>query len=372
MTVSILQDKVILRPEDIQPLNPEFNVVGTFNPAATRYGGDIILLVRVVEQPGLKNTNQLVSPRAVWKNDRLEWRLDSFDTGNVDTRDPRFFRLPNGRVRLRYISHLRLARLNAATLEVQDVQILPDLLPREEWEEFGIEDARITQIDDVYYITYVAISRKMGIATALMTTRDFQSYRRHGIIFPTENKDVVLLPQKINRKFLALHRPVSSHWVDAPSIEIAISPDAVAWGGHKFLMGPGPGDWEAVKIGAGPPPVKLPQGWLLVYHGVSTPSEQSPGGVYCAGAVLLDLDNPSHVIARSSSPILCPDRHHEQNGFLPNIVFPTGALLSDDRKNLLLFTGAADEVTANLTIPVQSILDHLEIQSRNETSTLSK
>lgn len=187
----IRKDKVLLRPSDLQPLCPDCEVVGVFNPAAARHNGDIILLVRVVEQPRPQRVGQLLSPRAVWQDERITWELDAFDLTKVDASDLRLIYLPDGRARLRYISHLRLVRLNPGGTRVEEVRSLPDLLPCEPWEECGIEDPRITQIGDTYYITYVAISRQMGIATALMTTHDFQTFERHGIIFPTENKNLV-------------------------------------------------------------------------------------------------------------------------------------------------------------------------------------
>jgi predicted GH43/DUF377 family glycosyl hydrolase len=362
MPVKILQDKVLLRPSDFQPLASDWEVIGSFNPAAVRYGDDIILLVRVVETPLLKKPDRLTSPRADLENGELEWVLDVFDPVDTDTSDPRFFILSNGRVRLHYISHLRLVRLSGDGLHVKEIRTIPDLLPREDWEELGIEDPRISKIGETYYITYVAISRHMGVATALMTTQDFQKFERHGIIFPTENKDVVLLPAKCEGLFLAYHRPVSNYWIDAPSVETALSPDAIYWGKHQFLFGPSQNSWDSVKIGAGPPPLRLPQGWLMIYHGVAPASPQSPGGVYCAGAVLLDGDNPLRLLARSSEPLICPDRSYEQKGFLPNVIFPTGSLLSFDEEEILLFAGAADEVTSLLVIPIESILEHLGIK----------
>jgi len=362
MSVPILRNQVLIRPADLQPLDPGFEIIGTFNPAATRVDDDILLLVRVSERPNVQDAGQPTSPRATWESGKLEWVLDTFDKTGVDTRDMRLFRLPNGRVRLRFISHLRLVRLSADGTQIKEVLIPPDLLPREPWEELGLEDPRITKIGDTYYITYVAISRQMGVATALMTTHDFQTFERHGVIFPTENKDVVFLPQKWNEHFVAYHRPISDQWIDAPSVETALSPDAIFWGKHKFLFGPRPGEWDSVKVGAGPPPVDLPQGWLLLYHGVAPATRESPAGHYCVGAVLLEREDPTRLLARSKQPLLSPERSYERRGFVPNIVFPTGALLSEDNENLLLFSGAADEVVSLISLPVQSILEHLSLE----------
>ncbi|MFQ5616017.1 MAG: glycoside hydrolase family 130 protein [Anaerolineales bacterium] len=371
MSILVLQNKVLLRPSDLQPLHRDYEVIGVFNPAAVRFGDEIVLLARVAEWPKERPANRLVSPRVVCQDGRPERVLDTFDPAGVNARDPRVFWLPDKRVRLRYISHLRLVRLDAEGTRVKAIQAPPALQPCEPWEEFGIEDPRITRIGDVYYITYVAISRQRGVATALMTTRDFQTFERHGIIFPTENKDVVLLPEKWNGHFVAYHRPVSDYWINAPSIETGLSPDGIFWGRYQFLMGPRPGEWESVKVGAGPPPVRLPEGWLLLYHAVSPVTAHSPVGRYCVGAVLLDRNNPLRVLARTRSPLLCPERPYEKRGFAPDVIFPAGAVLSEDKCTLLLFAGAADEVTAMLRISIKAILQHLEAK-HHETQTLPR
>lgn len=359
MSVTVLEDRVLLQPGDLRPLAPDFEIIGVFNPGVARYAQDIILLVRVVEQPRAQDPGRLASPRVVWLADEPGWVVDTFPTQGAEAHDPRFFRLPDGSVRLKYISHLRLVRLDGVDGRIKEIRLLPDLLPRAPWEEFGIEDARITEIEGVYYITYVAISRQMGIATALMTTRDFQRFERHGIILPAENKDVVLLPERWQGHFVAYHRPTSSYQVGPPSIVAALSPDGFHWGRHQHLLAPGFRAWHSVKIGAGPPPVRTAAGWLLFYHEVAPPAPQSPVGEYCVGAVLLDGENPLRPLARSAEPLLRPERPYELQGFAPRVLFPTGVLWAEDRNSLLLFSGAADQVVTMLRLPVDEVLDCL-------------
>lgn len=359
--VPVLEDRVLLQPGDLQPLAPGHTVVGTFNPAATRIGDQIALLVRVTEWPRTPDGGGHVAPRVVWSDGDPEWVTDTFEAATIDTGDPRTFELPDGRTRLPHISHLRLAMLDAGGSRVTRVISPPGLIPREPWEELGIEDPRITRIGDTYYITYVAISRNMGVATALMTTVDFQTFERHGIIFPTENKDVVLLPETWEDRFLAFHRPASHTQIGAPSIVTSESPDAIHWGRHRFLAGPRPGRWDSVKIGAGPPPIRLPQGWLLLYHGVDDPTPTNPIGCYRVGAILLDSSDPTRVVARSAEPLLRPERPYEIDGFIPNVIFPTGALLSRDGDDLLIFSGCADQVVSMIRIPVAAVLSHLGV-----------
>jgi predicted GH43/DUF377 family glycosyl hydrolase len=359
MTIPILDDKVILRPEDLDPAQPGYAVLGTFNPGVARFEDEIFLLVRVVEAPPVERSGPLVSPRVDWSSGSANWVVDTFDPELVDTSDPRILRLPDGRVRLRYISHLRMVRLREDDLSILEISSPDALKPSEPWEEFGLEDPRITKIGDIYYITYVAISRQMGVATALMTTKDFNSFERKGIIFPTENKDVVFLPEIWEGKYVAYHRPVSNYTIDAPSIETSLSPDANYWGEHRFLLGPRDEMWDSVRIGSGPPPLRVANGWLLIYHGVSPVTQESPVGRYCAGAVLLDGDNPTNLRARSELPMLHPERSYELQGFAPDVIFPTGAYLTEGGKKMMLFCGGADEVVSVLTLSVDSILEHL-------------
>jgi predicted GH43/DUF377 family glycosyl hydrolase len=359
MTIPILYDKVLLRPADLEPSQSGYAILGTFNPGVARYGDDIMLMVRVAEAPPVEETGRFVSPRAEWDSGSTRWVTDTFDRGSVDASDPRLLRFPDGRVRLRYISHLRLVRLNGIDLTIEEILIPNELRPSASWEEFGIEDPRITQIGDTYYITYVAISPEMGVATALMTTKDFKSFERKGIIFPTENKDVVILPEKWNGCYVAYHRPVSNYMIDLPSVETSLSPDTIYWGDHHYLFGPREGRWDSVRVGAGPPPLRVPSGWLLIYHGVSPATPENPVGRYCAGAVLLDGENPTHLLSRSELPMLCPERSYEKEGFAPGVIFPTGAIYTENRGELLLFCGSADEVVSVFKVEVDSILEHL-------------
>ncbi len=361
MNIPNKQGKILLSPKDLEALAPDHNIVGVFNPAATRFNGDIILLVRVTEEPIQDDQGRLFSPRAYEQDGHTCWAIDDFDPASVTSQDPRTLYFQDGRIRLRHISHFRLVRLSADGAHVEEVRILDSLLPHEPWEEFGIEDPRISRIGDTYYITYVAISRQMGIATALMTTRDFQTFERRGIIFPTENKDVVLLPEKWDGHYVAYHRPVSRSQIDAPSIWTSLSPDGIFWGRHQHLISPRPGAWDSLRVGAGPPPVRISQGWLLIYHGVAPATPQSPVGHYCAGAILLDPENPTRLLARSRDVLLYPERPYETHGYTPGVVFPTGIIFDDDRETITLFTGGADEIVASLSVQLQAVLDCLGI-----------
>jgi predicted GH43/DUF377 family glycosyl hydrolase len=188
----------------------------------------------------------------------------------------------------------------------------------------------------------VAVSRH-GPATALASTADFRTFTRHGVIFCPENKDVVLFPEMIDGTFAALHRPVCGTPFTRPEMWVARSPDLIHWGAHSPLAIAG-GEWQSGRVGAGTPPVRVPGGWLAIYHGNRQPTRPGEVGTYYAGAILLDANDPARVLKQTAEPFFRPEADFEVNGFVPNVVFPTGVVQDGD--SLLVYYGAADAFTA--------------------------
>ena len=206
----------------------------------------------------------------------IDWVPDA----ELEPVDPRVVRRKaDGLVRLTFTSHLRVVRCGdgRAVQEVTGVTFRP----QEEVEEFGVEDPRITPLDGRFYFTYVAVSRH-GPATALACTTDFRTFERHGVIFCPENKDVVLFPERIGGTYAALHRPVCGTPFTRPEMWVARSPDLIHWGTHAPL-GVSGGEWQSGRVGAGPPPVRVPGGWLAIYHGNRHPTRPGEVGTYYGG-----------------------------------------------------------------------------------------
>ncbi|MCK4543816.1 MAG: glycosidase, partial [Spirochaetales bacterium] len=194
---------------------------------------------------------------------------------------------------------------------------------------------------------------------ALATTDDFKNYTRHGVIIPGLNdKDAVFFPERINGKMALLHRiPPDIQIVCFDSLEQMIGPEEAFWKEynssieeHTILKRKY--EWESKKIGAGPPPVKTEEGWLLIYHGVDNDH------VYRTGVALLDLEDPSRVIARSPHPILEPEADYEKYGDVNDVVFPEGAIVLKD--TLFIYYGGADKVCALATVKVKDLIDFLK------------
>jgi len=122
--------------------------------------------------------------------------------------------------------------------------------------------------------------------------------------------------------------------------------------------------WEAMKVGAGPPPIKTTDGWLLIYHGVDERN------VYRAGAALLDLKNPTRVTHRAPFPILEPKKKYERIGDVPNVVFPTGAVVKDGE--LFVYYGAADKVCCLATCKVERLIKYIKMRRSKLISLLKR
>jgi predicted GH43/DUF377 family glycosyl hydrolase len=333
----------IIGPEDVKPSGDDFEVIGVFNAGVTRLEDQIILLLRVAERP--INTNPDVVLTTIYNDAEKRLVVTEFSKNNpeIDFSDPRLI-IKSGQTYLTSISHLRLARSkDGINFEIDDA---PAIFPANDYETFGIEDPRISLIDGIYYISYVAVS-PLGVTTCLISTQDFISFQRHGVIFCPENKDVVLFPGKVDGKFYALHRPVSPLF-NKQEIWIAESPDLRCWGNHRCLMGPQPGCWDETKIGAGAPPFKTDSGWLEIYHGVNRNDR------YCLGAVMLDGAEPWKIIARANKPILEPQAGYEREGFFGNVVFSCGLLCEDD--NVRIYYGAADTVICYAELSLKEIV----------------
>jgi predicted GH43/DUF377 family glycosyl hydrolase len=338
----------VIGPEHVKPSGDSFEVIGVFNAGVTRFEDEIILLLRVAERP--INTNPKVVLAAVYDLAEEQTVIIKFSKDNPenDFSDPRLIIKP-AQTYLTSISHLRLARSkDGINFKIDDV---PTISPVNDYETFGLEDPRISLIDGIYYISYVAVS-PLGVTTCLISTKDFISFERHGVIFCPENKDALLFPEKVEGKFYALHRPVSPLF-KKQEIWIAESPDLHCWGNHRCLMGPCPGHWDETKIGAGAVPFKTDRGWLEIYHGVDRNNR------YCLGAVLLDSREPWKVIARTNKPILEPQADYECEGFFGNVVFSCGLLCEDDK--VRIYYGAADTVICYAELSLKEIVATLDL-----------
>ena len=345
MSVSRSPHNPIIGPKDVKPSRDDFEVIGVFNAGVARFKNEVILLLRVAERP--MSTHPDITLAGVYDVTQGDIALKKFskDDPENDFSDPRLIIRPD-ETYLTSISHLRLARsTDGISFKIEDA---PAIAPANDYEAFGVEDPRISLIDDIYYISYVGVC-PLGVTTCLASTKDFKSFQRHGAIFCPENKNVVLFPERIGGRYYALHRPTSPLF-NKQEIWLAESPDPNCWGNHRYLMGPRAGFWDETKMGAGAVPYKTEHGWLEIYHGADRNNR------YCLGAVLLDATQPWKVLARTEKPILEPQADYEIEGFFGNVVFSCGLLY--EKNKLRIYYGVADTAVCYAELPLQDVLEN--------------
>jgi beta-1,2-mannobiose phosphorylase / 1,2-beta-oligomannan phosphorylase len=231
----------------------------------------------------------------------------------------------------------------------------------------GIEDPRITKIDDKLYLTYVAFDGATPPRAAMswigmddFRAKNWDKWAKAKLISAPGmvNKSAVLFPKKINGKYVMLHRVYPNILIDY--LDDLEFDDYLK--GHHFIP-PRKKFWDSKKVGAGAPPILTKDGWLLIYQSVG---HQDPGR-YKVGAMVLDHDNPSKVLYRTHKPIIEPDQHYENNGFKTGVVYPCGAVIINDRLNI--YYGGSDSFVCSASAD----LDHfLAKMKKNQEPSLDR
>ena len=227
----------------------------------------------------------------------------------------------------------------------------PIYVPRADFEinknggGYGCEDGRLTLIDGRVYVTYTAYDGHTlpqvglsSIAVEDFVTKRWSNWAQPIVISPPgiDDKDAAILPEKINGKYMVYHRIDARIWVDFV--------DSLAFPHDTYVQGfpwlsPRPGKWDDLKIGIAGPPVRTDQGWIFMYHGIS-----SHDNAYRLGAILLDLNDPTKILSRIDDPILEPIEQYERDGCVPNVAFSCGAVVKNNK--FLIYYGAADTVVS--------------------------
>ncbi|TKJ37918.1 hypothetical protein CEE37_13215 [candidate division LCP-89 bacterium B3_LCP] len=230
---------------------------------------------------------------------------------------------------------------------------------------YHIYDPRITQIDGKYYIV-CAMDMDDGCHLGLARTTNFEQFDFMGVLSKKDSRNGVLFPEKVGGKYCMLLRPNEVRLVggviSGDTIVLSTSDDLLNWGEEKPMASGRLHYWDE-RIGSGPPPVKTKQGWLHIYHGVAMHFASS--NIYQAGAMLLDLDDPSIVKARSRYNILEPRKMYEMVGQVPNVVFPSGMIVENFDPNgfalpdseVLLYYGAADSSVCLATTTIRELIE---------------
>ncbi|HID75408.1 MAG TPA: glycosidase [Planctomycetaceae bacterium] len=265
-----------------------------------------------------------------------------------------------GRYLLLFRAHRRNGRSVIGVAESDDgyrFQVRPEplLVPAQkgvfaEYEEYGVEDCRVSEVEGEYLLTYSAYSRH-GVRIGLARTHDFCTVERVALISQADMRNVVIFPERIGGRYVRLDRP---HTHLAPwSIWVSYSPDLVHWGDSRVVIRPATYHWDEAKVGPGAPPIKTRAGWLAIYHGVFS---TMAGGVYRLGVALHDRQDPSRVLAVGDEWILQPEDPWELTGYVPNVVFTCGAIPEEDG-TVKLYWGGADSVMCMGTARLEELVD---------------
>jgi len=250
----------------------------------------------------------------------------------------------------------------------------------------SVEDARVVKIDGTFYMCYALQPYAFdcwptGISLPTyypenypewadngvepMMTRSGIAVSKNGVDFEQlcyttpadiDDRDNALFPEKIDGKFALLRRPMQyvgeEYGTDMPGMWISFSEDLHNWSKPELLATAEIPEWEGLKIGGAASPLKTKEGWLVLYHGVDANS------VYRVGAMLLDLDDPRKVIARTRRPILEPEMYYERFGLvINNTVFPTANLIHNNL--IYIYYGCCDTSISLATVPVDDMLNLL-------------
>ena len=245
----------------------------------------------------------------------------------------------------------------------------PIYVPREDFEQklvpggnSGCEDPRLTRLGDTVYMCYTAFNGKNVPRVALTSialndflSKNWQWAKPVLISRPrTMDKNAALFPRKIKDKYAFLHRLGTSIWLD---FKDSLSFGEGEWLGGTVILSSKQEPLAVEKIGVSAPPIETKEGWLLLYHFVTREQPHDPQLHYDVSAALLDIDDPTRVIARRRTPLLEPEMSYEREGQVPNVVFPCGTVVIDDR--LFVYYGGADKVIGVATINLLDLLESL-------------
>ena len=381
-----ISDRIILSPQDIdQSFRPvardtgkETYILGTFNPGMTRLkNGNILLVVRVAETlKKIHENGYVLSPR--FDPSKKKFVIDKYPRNRVSLGDPRHFDISqeNGTVakRLTSISWLLPVEIDPDNLEVKKVHYDKIILPKLEYQEYGLEDPRIVKIRNTYWMNLGCVSA-IKLCTALYESKNGIDYKPKGVIFDHQNKDVVIIPKRIKGKYLALTRPegaamlaypYESEHVAGKFISAASSPDLLHWKPVSHVVMPlsKESQWD-YKLGTGAPPILVTFGrkeyWLEIFHGVQYQSS-NPIGIYRAFIALLDKDDPSRFVKIIKKPFIESNpelkKHIKGKPFLDkDVVFVTGIIGHED--NLIVCAGELDTAVRLIVFSKESIRQFL-------------
>jgi beta-1,2-mannobiose phosphorylase / 1,2-beta-oligomannan phosphorylase len=364
------EDWIIFSPDNVEisrsplrnSLGRETYVLGAFNPGMAKLpNGNLLLMVRIAEA--------LSEPLKDGHIHTIRWEdgkyvIDRYALDEVEAEDPRKFILkrfkPNIVYALTSISWLLPVELAPDGKSIVEVHYDKAIAPDRSSQEYGIEDARISQIGGKYYMTTCTVSSERH-ATTLFESSDGLNYRFKGIILDHQNKDMLIFNEKVGDEYYALTRPLgslyfvtgkNSEWIPGPSINLATSPDLMHWKpfDHAFIR-PGKGSGFGNRIGGGTPPVLTEKGWLMLYHGVQ---DKGKVGIYRTYWAMLHKSEPWRLVLHNDTMALLEamdklTENMKEKIYVKDVVFTTG--IADHNDHFIVASGELDLACRISSIP---------------------
>lgn len=321
-----------------------------------------------------------------------DWRLATvFNPGVLLDDDGRFYMYERAAGQLRPF-HCYIGMLDSDDgVHFRHVSDQPVFTPEMAGSQYGsVQDPRVVKINGLYYMTYAFRpyaweSHPTGVGVPESFEPSFPGFSgkpednmtRSGIAvsedrvqwrhlcWPTaadiDDRDVILFPEKIDGKFALLRRPLQfvgpKYGTEYPGIWLCFSDDLSVWSDPVLIAKP-EFAWEDNRIGGATPPIRTDKGWLVLYHGVENQDRTRRRVCYRLGALLLDLDDPTRVLARTPHAIMEPETYYERFGlYIPNVIFPTANVIKDGL--LYLYYGVCDTAIALATIPLDDLVEYV-------------
>jgi len=357
-----LNDKIVFSPNDISldkcPIHNSTGldtyILGAFNPGLCRLPNDnLLIIVRVAES--IKEPIREGKFRYIRWSDKKGYVVEEHPTFQLDTSDPRKFRfLEYDHLKvfgLTSFSWLLPVELSPDSLEVINIHYDKIIEPQTSYQEYGVEDPRITIINGIYYMTTCSVSSERH-STTLYSSENGLDYTLLGIIMDHQNKDMVLFPEKINGKYYALTRPLgelyftvpgNSNYLPGTSINLAESPDLLHWkpADTPYIRARN-NSLISLKLGSGAPPIKTNAGWLILFHGVD---KCGPIGCYRTFYAIAENDCPEQIIfIDDQNPVLESrtelTQQYSDQIYLNGVVFTTGIEEADE--HFIIASGELD------------------------------
>ena len=353
-------DRLVLVPDDIDlsrsplagHLGVETYVLGAFNPGLTRLAnGNLLMMVRIAE--ALRHPIHDGHVHAIRWDCANGYVLDAWPLEHVDTADPRKFMLLGSGwkvMALTSLSWLLPVELTPDGLQVVAIHYDRAVAPAFDFQCYGIEDARISQVDGRYLMTTCSVSPERH-STTLYSSPDGLDWTFEDIVLDHQNKDMLIFEGLIGGHYWAQTRPLGdlyfayppgSEWRAGPSINLALSPDGHFWKPYRQPgIRPHAATVATERMGGGTPPILTDDGWLTLWHGVE-PKEIV--GIYRTYWSILDKDDPSIVVRTDHEPLLEAraelTRPIEHQLYLRDVVFTTG--IADAGDHYVVASGEAD------------------------------